>query len=135
MPELEALAPLRALLVSIARPDEATVWSSSGPISPWEARRPPGRAASPHAAGVSPHHRAPAGALQGYVEALEGQQRGDAPGVVAALLRAGRLEEGCGPAHPGAHLVEVALGVAEALQDRRPEVRRCARWATFVSRW
>src|SRR5207244_629555 len=31
MPELEALAPLRALLVSIARPDEATVWSSSGP--------------------------------------------------------------------------------------------------------
>ena len=31
MPELEALAPLRALLVSIARPDEATLWSSSGP--------------------------------------------------------------------------------------------------------
>ena len=31
MPELEALDPLRALLVSIARPDERALWSSSGP--------------------------------------------------------------------------------------------------------
>src|SRR2546427_10451226 len=31
LPEIEALEPLRALLVSISRPDERTLWSSSGP--------------------------------------------------------------------------------------------------------
>ncbi|PYO71558.1 MAG: hypothetical protein DMD67_18555, partial [Gemmatimonadetes bacterium] len=31
LPELEALDPLRALLVSIARPDAHALWSSSGP--------------------------------------------------------------------------------------------------------
>ena len=31
LPEIEALGPLRALLVSISRPDERALWSSSGP--------------------------------------------------------------------------------------------------------
>src|SRR2546425_11293713 len=47
LPELEAVAPLRALLVSISRPDERSLWSSSGPyltlgkrgIQPDELRR------------------------------------------------------------------------------------------------
>ena len=31
LPELEALVPLRALLVSIARPADGALWASSGP--------------------------------------------------------------------------------------------------------
>ena len=123
MPELEVLEPLRALLVSIARPDEATVWSSSGPyltlgkrgVHPDELRRRMPQAFHR----VTEHLQA---LFKAYVEALECQQRSDAPGVVAALLRAGRLEEDVGRYTQGRTWYEVALGVAEALQDRRPEV-------------
>src|SRR5207249_11471884 len=122
MPELEALAPLRALLVSIARPDEATLWSSSGPyltlgkrgVHPDELRR-----RMPQAFHRVMEHLQVL--FKGYVEALECQQRGDAPGVVAALLRAGRLEEEVGRHTQARTWYEVALRVAEALQDRRPE--------------
>ena len=123
MPELEALAPLRALLVSIARPDEATLWSSSGPyltlgkrgVHPDELRRRMPQAFHR----ITEHLQA---LFKAYVEALECQQRADAPGVVAALLRAGRLEEDVGRHTQARTWYEVALGVAEALQDRRPEV-------------
>src|SRR5258708_21969044 len=122
MPELEALAPLRALLVSIARPDEATVWSSSGPyltlgkrgVHPDELRRRMPQAFHR----ITEHLQA---LFKAYVEALECQQRGDAPGVVVALLRAGRLEEEVGRHTQARNWYEVALRVAEALQDRRPE--------------
>src|SRR5207247_844655 len=123
MPELEALAPLRALLVSIARPDEATVWSSSGPyltlgkrgVHPDELRRRMPQALHR----ITEHLQA---LFKAYVEALECQQRADAPGVVAALVRAGRLEEEVGRHTQARTWYEVALRVAEALQDRRPEV-------------
>ncbi len=123
MPELEALAPLRALLVSIARPDEATMWSSSGPyltlgkrgVHPDELRRRMPQAFHR----IMEHLQA---LFKAQVEALECQQRGDAPGVVAALLRAGRLEEEVDRHIQARAWYEVALRVAEALQDRRPEV-------------
>src|SRR5438034_8414953 len=94
MPELEALAPLRALLVSSARPDEATVWYSSGPyltvgkrgVHPDELRRRMPQAFQR----ITEHLQA---LFKAYVEALVCQQRADAPGVVLALLGAGRLEE------------------------------------------
>src|SRR5439155_1499095 len=94
LPEIEALEPLRALLVSISRPDERTLWSSSGPYLTLGKR------------GVQPEelrHRMPQvfhtitehlqGLYGAYVEALECQQRADGTGAVAALLRAGRSEE------------------------------------------
>src|SRR5207247_1109558 len=120
MPELEALAPLRALLVSIARPDEATVWSSSGPyltlgkrgVHPDELRRRMPQAFQR----ITEHLQA---LFKAYVEALECQQRADAPGVVLALLGAGRLEEAVGRHTQARTWYEVALRVAEALQDRR----------------
>src|SRR5689334_24506845 len=97
MPELEALTPLRALLVSIARPDEATVWSSLGPyltlgkrgVHPVELRR--RMPQTFHR--ITEHLQA---LFKAYVEALECQQRGDAPGVVVALLRGGRRVGGGG---------------------------------------
>jgi tetratricopeptide (TPR) repeat protein len=123
MPELEALAPLRALLVSISRPDERAQWSSSGPyltlgkrgVYPDELRRHLPQVLHRVAEHVQVLSKA-------YVEALEAQQRNDAAGVVAALLRGGGLEEQVGRLAQAAAWYDLALGVAEALQDRRPEV-------------
>lgn len=123
LPDLEALDPLRALIVSISRPDERALWSSSGPyltlgkrgVHPDEVRRRMQQA----------FHRI-VGHLQAlyreYVDALEAQQRSDPAGVVAALLRAGRLEEGVGRFTQAQLWYDVALQVAQGLQDRRPEV-------------
>ncbi len=123
LPELEALAPLRALLVSISRPDERALWSSSGPyltlgkrgVQPEELRR-----LMPQAFHrIADHLQA---LYNAYLEALECQQRDDGSGAVAALLRAGRLEENVARLSQARAWYEVALGVAETLQDRRPEV-------------
>src|SRR5207253_1841683 len=123
MPELEALAPLRALLISIARPDERALWSSSGPyltlgkrgVDPDELRR-----RLPHALHrIAEHVHA---LCKTYVEALEARQRGDAAGVVGALVRGGHLEEEVGRFPQARAWYELALSVAEGLQDRRPEV-------------
>jgi tetratricopeptide (TPR) repeat protein len=123
LPELEALGPLRALLVSTSLPDEQALWSSSGPyltlgkrgVQPEELR---GR--MPQA-----FHRITAHLqmlYEAYVAALESQQRGDGGGAVVALLHAGRVEEGVGRLLQAGAWYEVALGVSAALQDRRPEV-------------
>jgi len=123
LPELETLDPLRALLVSIARPDANSVWSSSGPyltlgkrgVQPEELRR-----RVPQV-----FHRV-IGYLQAlyreYVDALECQQAADPAGVVAALLRGGRLDERLGRFTHARVWYAHALTVAETLQDRRPEV-------------
>ena len=123
MPELEALEPLRALLISSSRPDERAMWSSSGPyltlgkrgVYPEELRR----GMTQVFQRVADHLRV---LYEAYVTALEAQQRNDAGGVVAALLRGGRLEEEVGRLSQAAAWEALALGVAETLQDRRPEV-------------
>lgn len=123
LPDLEALAPLRALLVSIARPDERSQWSSSGPyltlgkrgIQPDELRR-----RMPTAFQQVTEHLQ--GLYRAYVEALECQQRSDGPGVVAALLKGARREESVARPSQAQAWYQVALAVAEGLQDRRPEV-------------
>jgi tetratricopeptide (TPR) repeat protein len=123
LPELEALAPLRALLVSTSRADEGALWSSSGPyltlgkrgVQPDELRR-----RMPQAFHRITEHLQTL--YEAYVAALESQQRGDGGGAVAALLHAGRLEEGAGRLLQAGAWYEVAVGVSGALQDRRPEV-------------
>jgi len=123
LPELEALTPLRALLVSISRPDERKLWASSGPyltlgkrgVDLDELRRRMPQAFHRIAEHIQELFKA-------YADALDSQQRGDAPGVVAALLRAGHLEEEGGRLTQARAWYEVALHVAEQLQDRRPEV-------------
>jgi tetratricopeptide (TPR) repeat protein len=123
LPELEALDPLRALLVSIARPDAQALWSSSGPyltlgkrgVQPDELRRRMPQALHRVVGHVQTLCRE-------YVDALECQQAADPAGVVAALLRGGRLEERVARFTQARAWYRVALKVAEALQDRRPEV-------------
>src|SRR5205807_368873 len=88
LPDIEALGPLRALLVSISRPDERALWSSSGPyltlskrgVQPEELRR-----HMPQAFHVITEHLQTL--YRAYVEALECQQRGDGAGAVAALAQ------------------------------------------------
>jgi tetratricopeptide (TPR) repeat protein len=124
LPDLEALLPLRALLVSIARPDERALWSSSGPyltlgkrgVQPDELRRRMPEAFRRITAHLQALYRA-------YLEALESQQANDGSGAVVALLRAGQLEESVGRVAQARAWYEVALTVAETLQDRRPEVQ------------
>ncbi|HEX9283691.1 MAG TPA: hypothetical protein VF882_07875 [Gemmatimonadales bacterium] len=123
LPDLEALAPLRALLVSISRPDERALWSSSGPyltlgmrgIQPDELRR-----RMPQAFHRITEHLQ--SLYKAYLEALECQQQSDSGGAVAALLGAGRLEEEVGRLAQARAWYEVGLGVSQGLQDRRPEV-------------
>ncbi len=123
LPEIEALEPLRALLVSISRPDERALWSSSGPyltlgkrgVQLDELRRRMPQAFHR----ITEHLQA---LYKAYVEALECQQLGELGGAVAALLRAGRLEEEVGRHAQARAWYAVALGVSQALQDRRPEV-------------
>lgn len=123
LPDLEMLAPLRALLLSIARPDDGALWSSSGPYLTVGKR------------GVQPdelERRLPEvyRQIQAHVQALYGacihvltaQQRGDGEGVARALLQGGRFEESAGRSGQARIWYERALAVAEALQDRRPEV-------------
>ena len=123
LPNLEALMPLRGLLLSSARPDERVQWGSGGPyltigkreVEPGELTRRVG----PVLAVVTEH----IGALyRAYVEALEAQERGEPAGAVAALLGAGRREEHVGRLEQASAWYEVALALAEGLQDRRPEV-------------
>jgi len=123
LPNLEALMPLRGLLLSSARPDERVQWGSGGPyltvgkrdVEPGELARSMG----PVLAGVAEHITA---LYKAYVEALEGQERKDAPGAVTALVGAGRLEEKVGRLSQAQAWYAVALTLAEALQDRRPEI-------------
>src|SRR3989449_8153988 len=83
---------------TLFRSDERTLWSSSGPyltlgkrgVQPEELRR-----RMPQAFHVITEHLQTL--YRAYVETLECQQRGDGPGAVAALLRAGRGEERVGP--------------------------------------
>ncbi|HEV8400308.1 MAG TPA: hypothetical protein VGQ18_10795 [Gemmatimonadales bacterium] len=123
LPNLEALLPLRGLLLSSARPDARVQWGSGGPyltvgkrdVEPGELARSMGRVLTV----VTEHINALFGA---YIEALECQERNDAPGAAAALVGAGRLEEGVGRLSQAHAWYDVALALAETLQDRRPEV-------------
>jgi len=124
LPDLEALAPLRALLVSISRPDERAMWSSSGPyltlgkrgVQPEElARRMPQAFHQ-----ITEHLQA---LYKAYVEALECEQRADGAGVATALLLGGQIEESAGRFSQARAWYDVARRVSETLQDRGPEVK------------
>lgn len=133
LPDLEVLAPLRALLVSIARPDERTLWSSSSPyltlgkrsVQPEElARRMPQAFHQ-----ITEHLQA---LYRAYVGALECEQRGDGAGVATALLRAGYLEKEVGRVPQARTWFDLARSVSETLQDRRPEVESLGALGTLA---
>ncbi|MBI4420420.1 MAG: tetratricopeptide repeat protein, partial [Gemmatimonadetes bacterium] len=123
LPEIEVLAPLRALLVAVARTDDLAQWQSAGPyltvgkrgVQPAELQKEIPRALSRIGEHLSVLY-------QCYVQALECQQGRDSAGAVAALLKAGEREESMSRLSQARAWYEVALALSEGLQDRRPEI-------------
>lgn len=122
LPDLEALAPLRALVLSIGRADEQMLWASAGPyltvgkrgVDPAELRR-----RLPEVLERVGEHVA--FLFRAYADALDAQQRSEPADVVAALLAAGQREEAEGRHVQARAWYEAARPFAAALQLRRPE--------------
>ncbi|MFI5401366.1 MAG: hypothetical protein ACHQ1G_00295 [Planctomycetota bacterium] len=123
VPPLEMLAPLRALLFSVSRPDERRMWSSSAPYLTLGKR---GIVPSDLRSGLDTLLRKVTGHVaEQYAAALtvfDRFQRGDAAEAVAALLDAGRREEALGRPSAARAWYAVALDIAEGLPERRPEI-------------
>jgi tetratricopeptide (TPR) repeat protein len=118
LPDVDVLGPLRALLVSTshARAD-AEPYRTVGKrlIQPAQLRELLPRAL----ARVNGHLES---LFNAAVEALEAEQLADPVAKVQALLRAGEMEERVGRASQAYVWYRHALGIAEALHDRQPEI-------------
>jgi tetratricopeptide (TPR) repeat protein len=122
LPDLEALAPLRALLLSSA-PGEQSTWANAGQnltvskreVAPAEMRQRMGAALK-----LMTDHLSQL--FDAYVGALEYLERESPAEAVANLLAAGALEERVGRFTQARAWFAVALDVAEGLPARRPEV-------------
>ncbi|MGH7567631.1 MAG: hypothetical protein ACREL9_01485 [Gemmatimonadales bacterium] len=123
LPDVEALAPLRAFLISTSRPEQRDAWAPSQPyrtvgkryLQPGELRRQVPEALSRVTAHLSALYQA-------VVEALEGEQRGDLGAAVRALLTAGEREQSVGRFGQARAWFDHALARSEELRDRRPEI-------------
>lgn len=123
IPDLEALGPLRALLLTMSRADERTRWASAGQYLTVGKRRIQADDLRDHLdellGQVTAHLRALYGAV---VEAIDAQERGEAVGAIRALQRAGETEERVGRFNQARAWYEVALAWAAQLSDRQPEI-------------
>ena len=118
LPDVDALAPFRAFLVSASSARGATEpYRTVGKrvLAPGELR-----ALVPRALGRVADHLT--GLYEAAVEALEAQWRGDLAAVVRALLRAGLREEHAGRESQAYAWYDHALHVAEEVRERDPEV-------------
>jgi tetratricopeptide (TPR) repeat protein len=118
LPDVDALGPLRAYLVSSSRahpPAEPYGTVGKRYIQPADLRELMPRAVSR----VSDHLTA---LYESAVEALEAEQRGNLSAAVRALLRAGEREERVGRNTQARAWYDHALYVAQELRDRRPEI-------------
>jgi tetratricopeptide (TPR) repeat protein len=122
LPELEALAPLRALLLSSAQAEQST-WANAGQnltvgkreVAPAEMRQRMTAALKRITEHLSE-------LFETYVRALESMERESPAEAVANLLAAGALEETVGRLAQARAWFGVALEIAEGLPNRRPEV-------------
>lgn len=118
LPDIDALVPLRAFLVSSSRDRESgepyrTVGKRLVPSAELKEYAPRAvERASEHLTAL----------YQAAVEALQAEERGDEPAAVRALLAAGKLEERVGRLTQARAWYEHALRIAEELRDRRPEM-------------
>jgi tetratricopeptide (TPR) repeat protein len=123
LPPLEALTPLRLLLLSNARGDDRVVWASSGAyrtigkrdIETGELRRQMGVMLRQLARDRFDSYHA-------YADALDCMQEGDRAAAVAHLLRAGRIGESASLLEQARAWYVAALDVAEAVHGRHPEI-------------
>ncbi|MGH7546526.1 MAG: tetratricopeptide repeat protein, partial [Gemmatimonadota bacterium] len=123
VPELEVLAPLRALLVSTSQPDDARAWASSGPYRTVGKRHLElaglRREASPLLRRIGEHVSA---LYESVVEALEKEVRGEGSDAIRALVRGGEREESVGRCVQALAWYALAVEISEGLNDRAVEI-------------
>jgi len=118
LPDVDALAPLRAFLISTSRaraPAEPYRTVGKRFVQPGHLRE-----AVPLAVSRITDHLA--GLFDSAVQALECEQRGDLSGAVYALLAAGEREERVGRLAQAFTWCDHALRLAAELNDRRAEI-------------
>jgi tetratricopeptide (TPR) repeat protein len=123
LPPIEALTPLRFLLLSNARGDDRVVWEGSGAyrtvgkrdIQTRELRRQMG-------AMLEKVARDRYESYDAYVDALDCMQEGDRAGAVAQLLRAGRTGESAWLLEQARAWYGVAFELAGTARGRQPEI-------------
>jgi tetratricopeptide (TPR) repeat protein len=123
LPDVDDLAPLRAFVVSLSSTRGPEAWTAAEPnrtigkrsLDPSDLR-----ARVPQViAQVTGHVAA---LYDAAVDALEQERAGDLPQAVRALVRAGECEQK-GMRYTQAHAwYQQALGIAEQLRDRQPEM-------------
>jgi len=123
LPDVDALTPLRAFLISTSHRAPAEEWDAA------DAYRTVGRRylrlddlrrRVPEALAREQAHLATL--YDAVLDALERERAGDMSGAVRALLRAGAAEESVGRFREAGAWYAHALGLSEALRDRRPEI-------------
>ena len=123
IPDLEALAPLRSLLLSASHADERARWASASPYLTVGKRGVEAEDLRERLEEllhqISTHLRELYGAV---VEAIEAQGRGEAVAAIAALRRAGGLEVAVGRFTQAQVWYESALELAVELSDRGAEL-------------
>lgn len=123
VPRLEALGPLRTFFFAASEFDARTQWASSRPYLTVGKRTLKldvlTRRVPQVVQAVGDHLVDLYGAV---LEALECDRRGDEAGAVRAVLRGGEREERAGRFAEACAWYELALGLAEELRERSPEV-------------
>jgi tetratricopeptide (TPR) repeat protein len=123
LPDVDALSPLRAFLISTSHRASAEEWDAA------DAYRTVGRRylrlgdlrrRVPEALARAQAHLA--ALYDAVLDALERERAGDMSGAVRALLRAGANEEAMGRYQQARAWYAHGLGLSEALRDRRPEI-------------
>ena len=123
LPAVDAMEPLRALLVSTPRADEQSRWSSSGPYL----------TIGKHGVDVELLRRRVDDLLprlslhlatlySAYVGALAAAETNDGPAIVTALIEGGATEERVHRTAQAAAWYDVAFRVAAELSERGPEI-------------
>lgn len=123
LPGIEAMEPLRALLVSTPRSDEQARWSSSGPYLTIgkhnidvDALR---QRVDTLVRRIGTHLTV---LYDAYVRAVDALESGDGNVIVSALADGGAAEERVNRVAQAAAWYEVAFRVASELNDREPEI-------------
>ena len=123
IPNLEALAPLRAALLAASRADEGVRWASAGPYLTVGKRAVEAEDLRERLdgviSGVTAHLQ---GLYRAVVDAIALQERGDRSGAIAALQKGGALEARVGRFKQAETWYEVALELAVELSDRVAEL-------------
>ncbi|HEX5137829.1 MAG TPA: hypothetical protein VFY93_12705 [Planctomycetota bacterium] len=122
VPALESLAPLRAFMVSVSRPDQQG-WSSSAAYMTMGKRGvEPSALRSRLDVLLEQVSRQLAEQYEAAISVIDQCQRGRMSQAVAVLLEAGARERRAGRLSAAQAWYSVALSIAEGLPDRRPEI-------------